>query len=49
VVPEAMYWAGVARYKATGDAAALAATANDFRERHQGSTWAKKASVWAAP
>jgi TolA-binding protein len=49
VVPEAMYWAGVARYKATGDAAALTAIANDFRERHQGSTWAKKASVWAAP
>jgi thioredoxin-related protein len=49
VAAEAMYWAGVARYKATGDAAALKATANDFRERHAGSTWAKKASVWAAP
>jgi hypothetical protein len=49
VAAEAMYWAGVARYKASGDAAALRATANDFRERYADSTWAKRASVWAAP
>lgn len=45
--PEALYWAGVARYKGTGDAAALADTAAQFRERYQESSWAKKASVWA--
>jgi hypothetical protein len=44
--PEALYWAGVARYKATNDAAALAETAGAFSRRFQDSTWAKKASVW---
>jgi TolA-binding protein len=44
--PEAVYWAGVARYKATGDASALSETARQFRERYQSSSWAKKASVW---
>jgi len=43
---EAQYWAGVARYKATGDAGALADTARRFRERYAGTSWAKKASVW---
>lgn len=45
--PEALYWAGVARYKATNDAAALRDTAEQFRSRYQGTSWAKKASVWA--
>ena len=44
--PEAQYWAGVSRYKATGDASALAETEKRFRERYADSTWAKKASVW---
>jgi len=43
---EALYWAGVSRYKGTGDAAALADTARDFSERFQETSWAKKASVW---
>ncbi len=43
---EAQYWAGVSRYKATGDAAALAETALAFDQRYQNSSWAKKASVW---
>ena len=43
---EAQYWAGVSRYKATGDAGALADTARRFTERYADSTWAKKASVW---
>jgi hypothetical protein len=43
---EALYWAGVARYKAAGDASALAETARQFRQRYQKSSWAKKASVW---
>jgi hypothetical protein len=44
--PEALYWAGVARYKATNDAAALHDTAEQFRKRFQETSWAKKASVW---
>jgi len=44
--PEALYWTGVARYKATGDASALAETGRAFRDRYQESSWAKKASVW---
>ena len=45
--PEAMYWAGVSRYKATQDAAALKETAKAFSQRYKDSTWAKKASIWA--
>jgi TolA-binding protein len=44
---EAQYWAGVARYKATNDAAALKETATAFTQRYKDSSWAKKASVWA--
>jgi hypothetical protein len=44
---EALYWAGVARYKATGDAAALHETGRQFQQRYQGTSWAKKASVWS--
>jgi TolA-binding protein len=44
--PEALYWAGVARYKATNDAAALAQTADAFAHGYSDSGWAKKASVW---
>lgn len=44
--PEALYWAGVSRYKATGDAASLKETAQHFQSRYKESSWAKKASVW---
>jgi hypothetical protein len=44
---EAQYWAGVSRYKATNDAAALKATAKAFTLRYKDSSWAKKASIWA--
>ena len=44
--PEALYWAGVARYKATNNAAALHDTAEQFRTHYQDTSWAKKASVW---
>jgi TolA-binding protein len=44
--PEAQYWSGVSRYKATNDASALAGTYKKFQERYSDSTWAKKASVW---
>lgn len=46
--PEALYWAGVSRYKGTGEAGALAETGQAFKTRFADSTWAKKASVWAA-
>ena len=45
--PEAQYWAGVARYKGTGDNAALADTARRFQTRYRDTSWAKKASVWS--
>jgi hypothetical protein len=45
---EALYWAGVSRYKATGDASALAQTTAAFATRYQDSPWAKKASIWKA-
>ena len=44
--PEALYWAGVARYKATGDATALREIARQIATRYTDSSWAKKASVW---
>jgi TolA-binding protein len=44
--PEALYWAGVSRYKATNDAGALQQTARNFQERYTDTSWAKKASVW---
>jgi len=45
--PEALYWAGVSRYKGTGDASALQQTAQAFQSQYRDSSWAKKASVWA--
>ena len=45
--PEATYWAGVSRYKATNDAGALKETAMAFTKRYKDSSWAKKASIWA--
>ena len=44
--PEAVYWAGVSRYKATNDPAALKDTARQFASKYTDSTWATKASVW---
>jgi hypothetical protein len=48
VAPEAQYWAGVSKYKSSGDPSALAETAERFKTRFSDSNWAKKASVWAA-
>jgi hypothetical protein len=45
--PEALYWAGVAKYKATSDPTALKDTAAAFANRYQDTAWAKKASVWS--
>jgi hypothetical protein len=44
--PEALYWAGVALYKKTNDATALAHTAEAVTRQYPASVWAKKASVW---
>jgi hypothetical protein len=44
---EALYWAGVSKYRATNDHNALKETAHDFERRYQSSSWAKKASVWS--
>jgi TolA-binding protein len=46
VAPEALYWAGVSRYKGTGDPGALQDTATAFRSHYTDSVWAKKSSVW---
>ncbi|MBC7791666.1 MAG: thioredoxin [Anaerolineae bacterium] len=46
VAAEGLYWSGVSRYKATNDPAALGETAQNFKDRFQDSSWAKKASVW---
>ena len=44
---EALYWAGVAPYKATGNPASLKATGDAFKRRYTNTAWAKKASVWS--
>ena len=44
--PEALYWAGVSKYRATSDPSALGETAGAFAQQYQDSSWAKKASVW---
>jgi hypothetical protein len=44
--PEARYWMGVSRYKASGDPVALGETERDLAARYPKSTWARKASVW---
>jgi hypothetical protein len=43
---EALYWAGVSKYKGTNDATALQDTARAFNQQYQESSWAKKSSVW---
>jgi TolA-binding protein len=45
--PEALYWTGVSKYKASHDAGALRETAKAFTTRYKESSWAKKASIWA--
>ena len=46
--PEALYWEGVARYKATKNSGALKETHRALTERFAGTAWTKRASVWAA-
>jgi thioredoxin-like negative regulator of GroEL len=44
--PEAMFWAGVARYSAGHDPKFLGETARLFTERYQDTAWAKRSVVW---
>lgn len=46
--PEAAYWAGVTRYKRSGNANELEATYQRLHDQFAGTSWAKKASIWAA-
>jgi TolA-binding protein len=45
---EAIYWAGVAKYKRTNDHTVLAAVSKELNQRFPDSIWSKKASVWSA-
>jgi len=44
--PEALYWSGVSRYRATNDPSALRDTGEALRDQYPGATWTKKGSVW---
>ncbi len=44
--PEAVYWAGVSAYKATGSPDPLQQTGKRLRDKYPQSEWTKKASVW---
>ena len=44
--PEALYWAGVARYKRTNDAGALSETSRQFTTRYQDTEWARRTEIW---
>ena len=44
--PEALYWTGVSRYKASHDPTALRETAEEFTRRYTDSEWAKRSSIW---
>ena len=46
--PKPLYWAGVAKYKASNDPTPLKETARALQSQYRESSWAKKASVWAA-
>jgi TolA-binding protein len=43
---EALYWAGVSRYRLTKDHHVLSAMGQEFTRKYQHSVWALKASVW---
>jgi len=44
--PEALYWAGVSRYKSTNDHHVLNDTAQRMTAQYPQTSWAKRASVW---
>ena len=44
--PEAVYWAGVSDYKATGKPGPLQEAGKELQAKYPDSSWAKKGSVW---
>ncbi|MGH9455295.1 MAG: tetratricopeptide repeat protein, partial [Terriglobia bacterium] len=44
--PEAVYWAGVSDYKATGKPDPLQEAGKQLQAKYPESSWAKKGSVW---
>ena len=44
--PEALYWKGVSRYKATSDHTVLGELPSQFREKYPDSLWALKTIAW---
>jgi phage terminase large subunit-like protein len=44
--PEAVYWRGVSRYKATNDHTVLGEVPEQLKGKYADSVWAQKASVW---
>jgi hypothetical protein len=47
VAPEAIYWRGVSRYKATNDHIVLGEVAKELAEKYPGSEWTLKSLPWA--
>lgn len=45
--PEAVYWRGVSRYKATNDHHTLGEVTEILNDRYPDSIWAKKAVPWS--
>ena len=48
LAPQALYWAGVSKYQGTHDHHVLGDTARAFQKQYTNSSWARRASVWAA-
>ena len=44
--PEALYWKGVSRYKATNDHTVLGELPEQFRQKYPDSVWALKTAAW---
>jgi len=44
--PEAMYWAGVSRYKGSNDPEALKNAGEMLKQKYPQTEWARKGSVW---
>ena len=44
--PEALYWKGVSRYKATNDHTVLGELPEQFRQKYPNSIWALKTAAW---
>jgi hypothetical protein len=45
--PEALYWRGVSRYKATNDHTILGELPGQFKEKYPDSVWALKTAAWS--